>query len=62
MGMRFPKLKLTGVLKAPTGLLPSEDAIKPPAPIKPLPSEVSKFTGLKRSLAREKNIGNKFKI
>ena len=62
MGMRFPKLKLTGVLKAPSGLLPSETIPKEPAKIKPLPSEVSKFNGVKRSLSREKNMGNKFKI
>jgi hypothetical protein len=63
MGMRFPKLNMKGLIKAPTGLLPKEGSTPSvPSPIKPLPSEVSKFTGLKRTLAKEKNNMKKYKI
>lgn len=60
--MRFPKLSLKGLLKAPTGMLPVEGSASVPAPIKPLPSEMSKFTGLKRTLSKERNNMKKYKI
>lgn len=57
--MKFPKLKLSGLVKAPSGLLPEEKQLKS---VEPLKSPNSKFAGLKRELAKEKNITKKYKI
>ena len=53
---------MKGLLKAPKNFTPDSSIPNTPKPVKALPSEMSKFTGLKRSLAKERNIMKKYKI
>lgn len=62
MASKFPKLSLKGLLKAPKNPTPDPSIPNIPSPVKALPSEMSKFTGLKRSLAKERNILKKYKF
>lgn len=60
--MKFPKLNMKGLLKAPKNFTPDPSKSNTPTPIKSIPSQMSKFEGLKRSLAKERNILKKYKI
>ncbi len=60
--MKFPKLNMKGLIKAPKNMLKEPDFSGEPTPVKPIASEVTKFNGLKRKLAKEKNITKKYKI
>lgn len=57
--MKFPKLNMKGLIKAPKNMLPEPNEQEKP---KALPSQASKFAGLKRKLAKDKNITKKYKI
>ena len=55
--MKFPKLKLTGLISSTKNKIP--DA---PTPIKEINKALSKFVGLKRQLSKDKNITKKYKV
>jgi hypothetical protein len=60
--MKFSKLKASGLLKGPKNPTPDPSIPNTPTAVKPIKGEMSKFTGLKRSLAKERNLTKRFKI
>ena len=57
--MKFPKLNMKGLLKAPSSIVP--ESYNPPA-VKLVKTPMAKFKGIEKRLAGAKNNMKKFKV